>query len=301
MLEDCAPEVLEIICKKLSGGNHMQYLSAAAAVASSSALAAAAREQLGREIIAIMHDSNAVIGLAWAAELSLGTGTSVMVDGPTGDIRARVRIPPRVGLRFLPLANLLRMLQSDKLWVTDEEDRYKAAAAWLRCWRWWDLPSDAASKVLGVIRPERMAPCARQRAYDDAAEWPEARNAWWPEGPALANPLNGSAAAGTWTFGFSVPLPSRTRLRDLDRDGGDAEEQEVGVEEDSDEEEDEEAQLRFVWGSSPLWVAGAYLHAEVSSHGEAEELTVGLTRIRGAEPRNHPIGLGPGSYWVEGA
>lgn len=289
-LDDFVPEVLALVCKPLG----VNDLVAASAVASDSTLAAAAREKLAKKFVVVNYPGNA-IGLAWAAELSLASGISL----GHGRIGGPLRVPARAALRYLLLADLLRLLQSDRLWVADEEDRYKAAAAWLRCWRWWALPSSAASTLLAVIRPERMAPCARQRAYEDAAQWPEARDASWPQPSRVLLPRG--PTAGKWTFGFSVPLPARARRRDLGRDDTYAEEQEDSDENDSDDEE-EEAQVRFVWGSPPLWVAGAYLHAEVSARGDDDEVTVGLSRIHGAEPQpEHPLGIGPGRHWVNGA
>ena len=99
------------------------------------------------------------LGLAWAAQLPLAA------DMLATDVTL---LPPATVMRFLSLSALERDLQSDLLWIPDEEARYTIAAAWLRAAprphrSGGGRPSPRPPRVLDAVR---MRACALGRPGD---------------------------------------------------------------------------------------------------------------------------------------
>ena len=124
MLDGCALEVLMLMCQALD----VHSLISAAYVSKTGTLSQAARASLAELATQTVTEA----GLAWAVELDLAIGVRATSS----------QLPPRTALRHLPSAELIKLIRSTTSWLPDEEGRYKAAAAWRRCWRWWVVCSD---------------------------------------------------------------------------------------------------------------------------------------------------------------
>lgn len=217
------------------------------------------------------------LGLAWAAQLPLAA------DMLATDVTL---LPPATVMRFLSLSALERDLQSDLLWIPDEEARYTIAAAWLRA---APRPTGAAEAVLRHVRLGCLTPCACERVLSDGLAMHEPLHTWRQRRLDGQCPL---ASSGTWTFGFAVPLKA-----------GSSDPSAAATDEDSDGDNDGApppppgAHVRRVprsysWGSSPLWLSGAHLHLAVEQQmpmmgarsSDSPWMQVALRRVRGAGP-----------------